>query len=188
MKFFDLTSWFVTRGQKEGGPWNWDRWMSQQRTHKFEYVFCFWWTNQELKKYTVKVELLKPTTPKNCIFMPFLDTNSHLTTKPYNFDIKCQSNSESYDRHSFFWDQVQGGSEFVNNCRRFFQRERVLWGWLAGPCHMVDIIHYAKAWFLLLIPHTKIWFRNLNFNKDYEYVSRCHNWINIMRSFFSYNK
>ena len=29
--------------------------------------------------------------------MLFLDTNSHLTTKPHNFDIKSQNNSESYD-------------------------------------------------------------------------------------------
>ena len=34
--------------------------------------------------------------------MPFLDTNSHLTTKPYNFTIKCQSSCESYDRQGFF--------------------------------------------------------------------------------------
>ena len=33
--------------------------------------------------------------------MPFVDTNSHLTTKPSNFDIKCHSNSESYDRQFF---------------------------------------------------------------------------------------
>ena len=31
--------------------------------------------------------------------MPFLETNSHLTTKPYNFDIKCLGNSRSYDEH-----------------------------------------------------------------------------------------
>ena len=30
--------------------------------------------------------------------MPFVDINSHLTTKPSNFDIKCKINSESYDR------------------------------------------------------------------------------------------
>ena len=41
--------------------------------------------------------------------MPFLDTNSHPTTKPYNFDIKCQGNSESYDRHGFFWTKFRGG-------------------------------------------------------------------------------
>ena len=27
---------------------NHDRWLSLQRTHKFEYVFRFWWSNQEL--------------------------------------------------------------------------------------------------------------------------------------------
>ena len=48
--------------------------------------------------------------------MPFLDTNSHLTTKPYNFDIKCQRNSESYDRHGFFW----GGQNFVLTVGGFF--------------------------------------------------------------------
>ena len=40
--------------------------------------------------------------------MPFLDTNTQLTTKPYNFDIKCQSNSESYDRHGL-WGPSLGG-------------------------------------------------------------------------------
>ena len=78
---------------------------------------------------------MKPTTPKNYTFMPFLDTNSHLTTKPYNFDIKCQRNSESYDWHIFFWDQVKGGSEFFINSGKVFQQERVLWGWLAGSSH-----------------------------------------------------
>ena len=43
--------------------------------------------------------------------MPFVDTNSFLTSKPYNFDIKCQCNYESYDQH-VFWDQVWGWSEF----------------------------------------------------------------------------
>ena len=33
--------------------------------------------------------------------MPFVDTNSHLTIKPYKFDIKCQCNSESYDKLFF---------------------------------------------------------------------------------------
>ena len=33
--------------------------------------------------------------------MPFSNTNSHLTTKPCNFDIKDQGNSECYDRHLF---------------------------------------------------------------------------------------
>ena len=37
-----------------------------------------------------------------CGFMPFVDTNSHLKTKPTNFDIKKYCNSESYDQHNFF--------------------------------------------------------------------------------------
>ena len=44
--------------------------------------------------------------------MPFLDTNSHLTTKLYNFDIKCHSNSESYDQQVFFGTKFRGGEIF----------------------------------------------------------------------------
>ena len=44
--------------------------------------------------------------------MPFVDTNSHLMTKPYNLDIKCPINSESYDQHIFWGGQVEGWSEF----------------------------------------------------------------------------
>ena len=125
-EIFYLMSWFVTQSQKESGiylgPWNHDRWLSQQRTHTFEYVFSCWWTNQELKQETVKVELLKPTTPENCIFMPFVDINSHLTTKPYNFDIKCQSNYESYDWHGFFGTIFTGGQNFLLTVGSFFNK------------------------------------------------------------------
>ena len=132
-EIFDLTSWFVTWGQKEGGisfgPWNHDRW--QQRTHKFEYVFCCWLTNQELMQQTVKIELLKPTTANNWTFMPFLDTNSHLSTKPYNFDIKFQSNSESYDRHGFSGTKFRRGQNFVLTVWGFFnEREYSAADWL----------------------------------------------------------
>ena len=44
--------------------------------------------------------------------MTFLDTNSHLKTKPYNFDIKFQSNSESYERHGF-WGPSLGGLQIL---------------------------------------------------------------------------
>ena len=109
-----------------------DDWLNKGHMYFNIFVFCFWWTNQELKQWTVTVELLKQTTPKNCIFMPFLDTNIHLTTKPYNFDIKCQSNSKSYDRHVFLGPILERVRIFINSWR-FFQQERVLWGWLAGP-------------------------------------------------------
>ena len=111
-KIFDLTSWFVTWGQKGGeiylSPWNHKRCLSPWRTHNVDYFFSFWWSNQEPLQEAVNVELLKPTTSKNFIFMPFLDKNSHLTTKPYNFDIKCQCNSESYDQHAFFGTRFRG--------------------------------------------------------------------------------
>ena len=128
-------SLFVTRDQKEGGiylgPWNHNIWLSQKRTHTFGYVFHCWWTNQELKQLIVKVELWKPTTPKNSIFMPFLDTNSHLTTKPYNFDEKCQSNFESYDRHSFFGTKFRGVIICLLTVGGFFNEREYSWAdWL----------------------------------------------------------
>ena len=54
--------------------------------------------------------------------MPFLDTNSQMTTKPYNCDIKCQSNSESYDRHGFFGTKLRGGQNFLLRVGSFFNR------------------------------------------------------------------
>ena len=54
--------------------------------------------------------------------MPFLDTNSHLKTEPYNFDIKCQSNSERYDRHGFFGTKFRGGQSFVIMVGGFFNK------------------------------------------------------------------
>ena len=65
-------------------------------------------------------------------FMPFVDTNSHLTTKLYNFDIKCESNSESNDQHIFFGPSLGLVRTFIYGWR-FFQQEWVFWGWLAGP-------------------------------------------------------
>ena len=54
--------------------------------------------------------------------MPFVDTNSHLTTKPSNFDIKCHSNSESYDRHGFFGTKFRGGQNFLFTVGGFFNK------------------------------------------------------------------
>ena len=63
--------------------------------------------------------------------MPFLDSNSHLTTKPYNFDIKCQSNSESYDQHGFFGDKFRGGQNFLITVGGFYnEREYSVADWL----------------------------------------------------------
>ena len=54
--------------------------------------------------------------------MPFLDTNSHLTTKPYNLDIKYQSNSESYDQHGFFGTKLTGGQIFLLMVGGFYNK------------------------------------------------------------------
>ena len=71
--------------------------------------------------------------------MPFLDTNSHLTTKLYNFDIKCQSNSESYDRHGFFGNKLRGVKNFLLTVESFFnKREYSEADWLV-PLVLVSI-------------------------------------------------
>ena len=63
--------------------------------------------------------------------MPFVDTNSHLTTKPYNFDIKCQWTLESYDRHIFFGIKFGGGQNCSFTLGSFFnKREYSVGGWL----------------------------------------------------------
>ena len=54
--------------------------------------------------------------------MPFVDTNSHLATKQSYFDIKCHSNSESYDRHVFLGPSL-GEVSIVIYGWRFSQRE-----------------------------------------------------------------
>ena len=54
--------------------------------------------------------------------MPFVDTNSHLTTKPSNFDIKCHSNFESYDQHGFFGTKLRGGQKILLMVGGFFNK------------------------------------------------------------------
>ena len=52
--------------------------------------------------------------------MPFLDTSSKLTTKPYNFELKCQFNSESYDQQFFFGTKVREGQILLFTVGAFF--------------------------------------------------------------------
>ena len=63
---------------------------------------------------------MKPTKPKIFIFTPFIDADSHLTTKPSNFDIKFHSYSESYDQHGFFGTNFRGGQNFLFTLGGFF--------------------------------------------------------------------
>ena len=70
--------------------------------------------------------------------MLFLDTNSHLTTKPYNFDIKCQSISESCDRHGFFWTGADSLVPLIskitisNKTYTFFKCLKIYWNITLG--------------------------------------------------------
>ena len=68
---------------------------------------------QDLKQQSAKVEPLKLTTQKNCIFRPFVDTNTHLTTKTYNFDIASLCHSESNELHGCYGTNFGGGQNFV---------------------------------------------------------------------------
>ena len=75
---------------------------------------------------------MKLTTPINRICMQFVDKTSHLTTKQYNFDIKCQCSSESYDRHGFLGIKL-GAVRIFYLLWEVLKQERVLWWRLAGP-------------------------------------------------------
>ena len=116
--------------------------------------------------------------------MPFLDTNSHLTTKPQNFEIKCPSNSESYDCHGFFGTKFRGVRVFFINGGSFFQRERVLWGWLFGTSHIAfhtQMFSFSLfrpfwstyAWFYpVFLKSFLSWFVCLHFLKDFWELGR----------------
>ena len=82
--------------------------------------------------------------------MLFDDTNSHLMTKPSDFDIKCHSNFESYDRASFFGTHFKGSQLLL---LLLFQRDRVLWGWLAGPSLIESLHIYGEG----KVIWTKMW-------------------------------
>ena len=118
---FDLTLWFVTRGQKEGGisfgPWNHDRWLSQQirRWSSKQSKLTFW--NQLHPEIAFLCRFWTPVTCRQTIQF------WHQVSKQF---WKLWSTR-------FFGDQVKGGSEFCIKGWKFFQWERLLCGWLAGP-------------------------------------------------------
>ena len=58
--------------------------------------------------------------------MPFVDTNSHLMTKPFYFDIMCHSNSESYDRDGIFKTNFKGGQNLLFTVGGFSMRESTM--------------------------------------------------------------
>ena len=60
--------------------------------------------------------------------MQLVDTKSHLTTKPCNFEIKCQGNSERYEQHNFFASNFGGGQKFVYLLGSCFESTLVVTG------------------------------------------------------------
>ena len=148
LKKIYLTSWFVTQGQKEGGiylgTWNQDRWLSQQRTHKFEYVFVVGEQIRSLSSIQSKLNFWNQLHPKIAFLCRFLTQTA--TWRP-NHTILTSSVKAILKAmiDTVFLGPSLGGSEFVNNYGRFFQRERVLWGWLAGPCLIDSFIDWVTA-------------------------------------------
>ena len=79
--------------------------------------------------------------------MPFLDTNSHLTTKPYNFGIKCLGNSESYDQYGFFGTKFRGGKNFLLMVGVFFNEREY-----SGADWLVFLILFVLNFTILALP------------------------------------
>ena len=46
-----------------------------------------------------------------------------MTTKQYNCDLRCQSNSESYDRHGFFGTKFREGQNFLLTVGSFVNKK-----------------------------------------------------------------
>ena len=144
---FDFTSWFVTQGQKEGGiyfgPWNHERWLSQQRTHKFEYVSFVGEQIRSLSRKQSKLNFWNQLHPKIAFLCRFWTQKA--TWRP-NHTILTSSVKAILKAmiDTFFWGpSLGGGSELCIKGGRFFQRERVLCGWLAGPSHISRNIHLS---------------------------------------------
>ena len=83
--------------------------------------------------------------------MQFLDTNSHLTTKQYNFDIKGLSNSESYDPHGFFGTKFRGGQNFLMMVGGFYnKREYSGADWLVLLLCVISFIYFRQKNIIVL--------------------------------------
>ena len=153
-EIFDLTSCFVTQGQKEGGisfgHWNLDRWLSQQRTHKFEYVFCCWWTNQELKQKQSKLNFWNQLHPKIaflCCFWTQTATwgqNHTILTSSVNAFLKAMIDTV------FLGPSLRGGQNFLITVGGFYnEREYSGADWpvllLRQFCWMVGFFLFDKV-------------------------------------------
>ena len=124
-------SWFVTRGQKEGGiylgPWNHD-WVNKGHTN----LNMFSVIGEKIRslggKHS-KLNFWNQLHPKIAFLCCFWTETA--TLRQFSHQLSKQFWKPWSTR--FFRDQVTGASEFFIKIGRFFQRERVLWGWLADP-------------------------------------------------------
>ena len=67
-------------------------------------------------------------------------------TKPYNFDIKCLGNSESYDRHGSFGTKLRGGQIFLITVGGFYNEREY-----SGADWPVLLLNKGQFWFLLML-------------------------------------
>ena len=127
----------MTWGQKEGGiylgPWNHDRWMSQKKDTQ---ICCFPLLGN--KSGAGPVNSQSWTFETNYTQKLHFYAISRHKQPPDNQTIKFwhQVSKKFYDMITtvFLGPSWGGGSEFfINGGSFFFQRERVLWSWLAGP-------------------------------------------------------
>ena len=77
--------------------------------------------------------------------------NQTIKTKPYNFDIKCQSNSESYDRHGFLGTKFRRGQNFVLTVGGFFnERDYSGADWLVPLLYILWDFYKGKQYYVVI--------------------------------------
>ena len=87
--------------------------------------------------------------------MPFLDTNSHLTTKPYNFDINVQAILKAMIDTVFLGPSLGGVRFFLLPVRVFFnKREYSGAGW---PLSYIYILPIPEIPWRNIILHNFFW-------------------------------
>ena len=128
----------MTRGQKKGeiyvGPQKHDKWLSQQKTHKFEYVSVVDEQIRSLSSKQSKLNFWNQLHPKIALLCRFWTQtatwrpNHTILTSSVIAILKAMINT-------VFLRPNLGGVRIFINGGNFLQRERVLWGRLAGPSH-----------------------------------------------------
>ena len=108
-----------------------DDWFNKGNTN-LNMCFCCWWTNQELKQKIVRVDLLKPTTAKKWHFYAVPGHKQPPDNQIIQFWHQVPKQFWKLWPTHFFGTEFKGGHNVFIYSGRLSQRERVLWGWLAG--------------------------------------------------------